>query len=175
MAETSRVIDSVKRGDDPIDTMLTLEAFTHVYLNNVQRYARALGANLSPNVFSGGNLEMLFSGNGDELTRLDQKELDSVLSFSVTFVTCDCESSPFCGCPERNFSRWIIDQRVEGLEPKAIVERMSTFGVHAYSGDIINYLDQVVRIMESIEAIAAIFNRKDLARRAAYVRARVEG
>ncbi|MDD1721608.1 MAG: DUF5814 domain-containing protein [Euryarchaeota archaeon] len=175
MAETSRITESIKRGDDPVDIMLTLEAFTHVYLNNVQRYARALGLNLSPNVFSGGNLETLFSGNGDELTRLDQTELDSVLSFSVTFVTCECESSPFCGCPERNFSRWIIDQRVEGLEPKAIVERMGTFGVHAYSGDIINYLDQVVRIMESIEAIAAIFKRKDLARRAAYVRARVEG
>ncbi len=175
MAETSRIIESVKRDDDPVETMLALESFTHVYLNNVQRYARALGVNVSSNVFSGGNLEMLFSGNGDELTRLEQKELDNVLSFSVSFVNCECESSPFCGCPERNFSRWIIEQRLDGCEPQAIVERMRTFGVHAYAGDIIGYLDQVVRIMESIEAIAAIFNRKDLARRAASVLSRVEG
>ncbi len=118
---------------------------------------------------------MLFSGNGDELTRLDQKELESVLSFSTSFVTCECESSPFCGCPERNFSQWLIDQRIEGREPHAIVDAMSTFGVHAYSGDIINYLDQVVRIMESIEATAVIFNRKDIARRAASVKSHVEG
>ncbi|MGZ4901924.1 MAG: DUF5814 domain-containing protein [Halobacteriota archaeon] len=175
MAETSSMTESVQRGDNPVDIMLALETFTHVYLNNVQRYARALGVNLSPNVFSGGNLEMLFSGSGDELTRLDQKELDSILAFSVTFVTCRCESSPFCGCPERNFSRWLIDQRLEGLEPEAIVDHMVTFGVHAYAGDVINYLDQVVRIMESIEAIAKIFNRNDLARRAAFVKAHVEG
>jgi helicase len=118
---------------------------------------------------------MLFSGNSDELTYLDQKELDGVLAFSVAFVDCSCEGSPFCGCPERNFSKWVIEQRVAGLDPGEIVERMSEFGVHAYSGDVLNYLDQVVRLMESIAKMATILNKTDTARQALSIRSQIEG
>jgi helicase len=165
----------VEKGDAPFDMLLRLQVFTQVYLNNVQRYAKALRVNVSPNVFSGGNLEMLFSGNGDELTYLEQKELDSVLAFSVAFVDCSCEGSPFCGCPERNFSKWVIDQRVAGLDPVEIVERMSEFGIHAYSGDVLNYLDQAVRLMESIAKMATILNKTDIAHQALRIRSQIEG
>jgi len=170
-----QMAESVKKGDAPFDMLLKLQVFTQVYLNNVQRYAKALRANVSPNVFSGGNLEMLFSGNGDELTYLEQKELDSVLAFSVAFVDCGCEASPFCGCPERNFSKWIIEQRVAGLDPVEIVEQMSEFGIHAYSGDVLNYLDQAVRLMESIAKMATILNETDIARQALRIRLQIEG
>ncbi|MGA3198983.1 MAG: DUF5814 domain-containing protein [Halobacteriota archaeon] len=170
-----QMAEAVKKGDAPFDTLLKLQVFTQAYLNNVQRYAKALRVNVSPNVFSGGNLEMLFSGNGDELTYLEQKELDSVLAFSVAFVDCSCEGSPFCGCPERNFSKWVIDQRVAGLDPVETVERMSEFGIHAYSGDVLNYLDQAVRLMESIAKMATILNKTDMARQALRIRSQIEG
>jgi helicase len=130
---------------------------------------------MSPNVFSGANLDMLFSGAGDELTYLDQTELESVVSFSIEFVNCDCKDSPFCGCPEKSFSRWLIERRMDGLEPREIVEKMSAFGVHTYSGDMLGYLDQVVRIVESIEAISKIFNKKALTLEASKIRSQIEG
>jgi len=175
IAEAVQLVESVKKGESPFDILLKLHVFTTVYLNDVQRFAQALGVNVSPNVFSGGNLEMLFSGSGDELTYLDQKALESVLAFSIAFVDCDCKESPFCGCPERSFSRWVIEQRVSGLDPADIVERMSAFGVHAYSGDVLNYLDQAVRLMESIEAMATILHKKDIARQALLIKSQLEG
>ncbi len=175
MKEASIIIQSVIDGIAPIEAALKLEIFTQVYLNNVQRYAAAMGVNMSPNVFSGANLDMLFSGAGDELTYLDQTELESVVSFSIEFVNCDCKDSPFCGCPEKSFSRWLIERRMEGLEPREIVEKMSAFGVHAYSGDMLGYLDQVVRILESIEAISKIFNKKALTLEASKIRSQIEG
>ncbi|HYA33057.1 MAG TPA: DUF5814 domain-containing protein [Candidatus Bathyarchaeia archaeon] len=173
--EAVQIIESVMKGDLPCDLLLKLHVFTQVYLNNVQRYAKALRVNVSPNVFSGGNLEMLFSGKGDELTHLGQKELDSVLAFSVTFVDCTCEESPFCGCPERNFSKWVIGQRVAGLDPGEIVERMSEFGVHAYAGDVLNYLDQAVRLTESIAEIAAILKKTETEQQARAIKVQIEG
>jgi len=173
--EAVQIVESVQKGDAPFDILLKLQVFTQVYLNNVQRYAKALRANVSPNVFGGGNLEMFFSGNGDELTYLEQKDLDSLLAFSVAFVNCSCEWSPFCGCPERNFSKWVIEQRVAGLDPSEIVERMSEFGVHAYSGDVLNYLDQAVRLMESVAKMANILNKMDIAGQALKIRSRIEG
>jgi superfamily II helicase len=98
-----------------------------------------------------------------------------VLAFSVAFVDCDCEGSPFCGCPERRFSRWVIEKRLDGLEPADIVERMSAFGVHAYSGDVLNYLDQAVRLMESIEAMATILKKEGVAREAHTLKSQIEG
>jgi helicase len=155
--------------------VLKLHVFTAVYLNEVQRMAQALGVNMSPNVFSGGNLEMFFSGSGDELTHLDQKALESVIAFSIAFVDCDCKDSPFCGCPERSFSKWMIEQRLSGHDPADIVEQMSGFGVHAYSGDVLNYLDQAVRLMESIEAMATILLKNDVARQALQIKLQLEG
>jgi helicase len=175
MKEASIIIQSVIDGISPIETALKLEVFTQVYLNNVQRYATAIGVIMSPNVFSGANLDMLFSGAGDELTYLDQTELESVVSFSIEFVNCDCKDSPFCGCPEKSFSRWLIERRMDGLEPREIVEKMSAFGVHTYSGDMLGYLDQVVRIVESIEAISKIFNKKALTLEASKIRSQIEG
>jgi putative ATP-dependent RNA helicase len=169
------MVESVKKCQAPLDIVLSLQVFTQVYFNDVQRLTRALGVHISPNVFSGGNLEMFFSGNGDELTYLDQKTLDSIIAFSAAFVGCGCEGSPFCGCPERNFSKWVIDQRVKGLDPAEIVRKMSAFGIHAYSGDVLNYLDQVVRLMESIEAMAAILNKQDVQLEALEIKAQIEG
>lgn len=65
--------------------------------------------------------------------------------------------------------------RIDGLEPREIVERMSTYGVHAYSGDLLGYLDQIARILESIELIAQIFNKKALALEASKLRSQIEG
>jgi putative ATP-dependent RNA helicase len=175
MKEASIIIQSIMDEIPPIETALKLGIFTQVYLNNVQRYATAIGVNMSSNVFSGANLDMLFSGAGDELTYLDQKELESIVSFSIEFVNCDCKDSPFCGCPEKSFSRWLIEMRIDGLEPREIVERMSTYGVHAYSGDLLGYLDQIARILESIELIAQIFNKKALALESSKLRSQIEG
>ena len=118
---------------------------------------------------------MFFSGNGDELTYLEQKTLESIIAFSVAFVGCNCEGSPFCGCPERNFSRWIIDQRVAGFDPAEIVKKMSAFGIHAYPGDVLNYLDQVVRLLESVEGMAAILNKQAVQLEALKIKAQIEG
>jgi len=173
--EAVQIVESVKKGQPPLDIVLKLHVFTAVYLNDVQRMAQALGVNMSPNVFSGGNLEMFFSASGDELTYLDQKALDSVIAFSIAFVDCDCKDSPFCGCPERSFSKWVIEQRVSGHDPADIVEEMSSFGVHAYSGDVLNYLDQAVRLMESIAAMATILRKNDIARQALQIKLQLEG
>jgi len=175
MKEASIIIQSILDEIPPIEIALTLAIFTQVYLNNVQRYATAVGVNVSSNVFSGANLDMFFSGAGDELTHLDQKEFESIVSFSIEFVNCDCKDSPFCGCPERSFSRWLIEMRKDGLEPREIIEQMSLYGVHAYSGDLLGYLDQIVRILESIEAISEIFDKKALALEASKLRSQIEG
>jgi helicase len=173
--EAVQIVESVKKGLPPLDIVLKLHVLTAVYLNDVQRMAQALGANMSPNVFSGGNLEMFFSGSGDELTHLDEKAYESVIAFSIAFIDCDCDESPFCGCPERSFSKWVIERRMSGCDPADIVEQMSAFGVHAYSGDILNYLDQTVRLMESIEAMATILRKNDIARQALQIKLQLEG
>jgi superfamily II helicase len=52
---------------------------------------------------------------------------------------------------------------------------MSPFGVHAYRGDVLTYLDQVVRFMESIEAMATILNKRDIQLEALDIKTQIEG
>jgi helicase len=45
----------------------------------------------------------------------------------------------------------------------------------AYQGDLINYLDQAVRYLEAIEALAKVLDKPEAAREAAELRKRIEG
>jgi len=47
--------------------------------------------------------------------------------------------------------------------------------MYAYQGDLINWLDQMVRYLEAIEVVAVVLGREDAAREAAERRRRVEG
>ncbi|HNX10271.1 MAG TPA: DUF5814 domain-containing protein, partial [Methanothrix sp.] len=44
-----------------------------------------------------------------------------------------------------------------------------------YQGDLINWLDQMVRYLEAVEAVAKVLGREAVAKEAAERKARVEG
>ncbi|MDM7934352.1 MAG: DUF5814 domain-containing protein, partial [Methanothrix sp.] len=111
-----------------------------------------------------------------ELRSLERKIQDQCLAFARDFMRCTCREAPYCGCVERAVSLRILELRAEGSSPATIIDEFSDrYGIYAYQGDLINYLDQVVRYLEAIEAVADVLGRRDLAEKAADIRKRIEG
>jgi helicase len=166
--------DSVLVEQDPIVTVSNLEFFDSVYYKYANRISSALNVNLPSRVFQGASLDILFEG--ENMDKLDITLRDQLFEFAADFLTCNCRDSPYCGCAERKFSEKIISIRAEGYEPEGIVKKLEhLYGVTAYPGDVLGYLDNVVRNLEAVEMIARAYSKRDIAAKARNLRKLVEG
>ncbi|MCG2727912.1 MAG: DUF5814 domain-containing protein [Candidatus Methanoperedenaceae archaeon] len=63
-----------------------------------------------------------------------------------------------------------------GLSPDGIIgEQTSQYGVYAYAGDVLGYLDGAARALEAVELIAESYGKKELGEKARALRERMEG
>lgn len=138
-----------------------------VYIKNARRLSSRMDRNMPRNVFSGAALDILY--NTDEVEKVDAATRDQLIDFITDFLDCDCDDAPYCGCPERKFVRYLIELRREGMSPSRIVESLEAeYGLYAYEGDVLDFLDSSVRSLEAIEEVAdtlAEYETRDEARR----------
>ena len=140
-----------------------------IYIKNHQQIASQLETSFPRGAFKGATLDILFQGEG--LAKLDDATRDRVLEFAEDFLDCDCEANPHCGCPERKFVRYLLELREEGLGPDAIVDVMGDdYMLYAYPGDVLSFLDDSVRTLEAVEALAGVDGHGEAGERARKVR-----
>lgn len=145
-----------------------------IYLKNHRHIASQLDTSIPKRAFAGATLDLLFQGEG--MSKLDTATRERVLAFSEDFLDCRCESNPFCGCPERKFIRYLLELRREGHSPESIIDIMSEeYLVYAYPGDILTFLDDSVRTLEAIEALAEVESRDATAEAAAHRKFELSG
>jgi superfamily II helicase len=140
-----------------------------VYIKNHQQIASQLETSFPRGAFKGATLDILFQGEG--LAKLDDATRDRVLDFAEDFLDCGCEAHPHCGCPERKFVRYLLELREQGLGPDAIVDVMGEdYMLYAYPGDVLSFLDDSVRTLEAIEALAGVDSQQEAGGRARELR-----
>ena len=137
-----------------------------VYVKNHRHLGAQLETSFPRSAFSGATLDVLFQG--ENLAALDDATQDRVLDFAEDFLDCDCESNPYCGHPEEKFVRYLLELRAEGLGPEAMVDVMTDdYMVYAHAGDVLSFLDDAVRTLDAVEALADVEGYDEVARRAA--------
>jgi superfamily II helicase len=138
-----------------------------VYLKNARRISRQMDRNMPRGIFHGAALDILY--NTDEIEKVDSATRDQLMEFVTDFLDCGCDDAPYCGCAERKFVRHVIELRRQGMSPSRIVESLEAdYGLYAYEGDVLDFLDTTVRSLEAIEEVAdtlAEYEARDEARR----------
>ncbi|WP_410765873.1 DUF5814 domain-containing protein [Haloferax sp. DFSO60] len=131
-----------------------------IYLKNHRQIVSQLDTNIPKRVFSGATLEVLYSGEG--LSKVDDATRDRLLDFAQDFMDCEDADDIYTGYPERKFIAYLLDLRAQGLGPDAIVDVMSDeYMVYAYPGDILSFLDDAVRTLESVESLAGVEKNRE--------------
>lgn len=144
---------------EPLDILTQLETLNSVYFHLSDYHEKVFGSGIDT-VFS----EEVFS-------RLNDRRRNTLLEFAKEFMTCSCKASPYCGCAEKRFSAKVIELCADGLSPHEIIEYLAKqYGVYAYEGDVLNYLDNAARNLEAIELIAGIYGREELMNKARKLR-----
>ncbi len=139
----------------PLDIAVELEAFEAVYFRGAERLSRIIGVSVPSRVFSPASLDIAFSG--ESIAKMDHSMQDQFLSFSTEFLDCTCDDAPFCGCPQRKFSKRVIAYRLQGKDPHAVSRAIAAdYSLSSFEGDILGYLDRTVRNLDAIYEIARI-------------------
>ena len=161
--------------DNPLDIVLDIEKFENVYLSNrfIKAFERNMDFYISSKLFSSSVKRILFSG--DYIGILNSNLENKLVNVEKDFMLCDCLTL-YCGCLERNVSNHIIERRLQGWSPKQISnEFMNNYELNLYSGDIYNWLDQVIRILEAIKRIAKSQNFNRVYRNCKEIIQKIEG
>ena len=166
--------DAVLMDHDPLAIITNLEFFDGVYFKYVARISAALNVNLPSRVFQGASLDILFEG--ENMGKLDISLREQLFDFASEFLACSCRDSPYCGCAERKFSEKIIMIRTEGYDPAGIVRKIENlYGITAYPGDVLGYLDSAVRNLDAVEMIAKTYSKREIASEARRLKKEIEG
>jgi helicase len=138
-----------------LDIAVELESFEAVYFRGAERLSRIIGISVPSRVFSPASLDIAFSG--DAIAKMDHSMQEQFLDFSSEFLDCTCDDAPFCGCPQRKFSRRIMAYRLQDKDPHEISRAIaSDYSLSSFEGDILGYLDRTVRNLDAIHEIAKI-------------------
>jgi superfamily II helicase len=132
-----------------------------VYLKNHRQIAAQLDVSLPRSAFAGATLEVLYSGDG--LAKVDDATRERLLDFAEDFLDCDADAV-YTGHPERQFVRYLLDLRAQGLGPDAIVDVMGEdYTLYAYPGDVRSFLDDAIRTLEAAERLADVDGHEERA------------
>ncbi|MDD1754471.1 MAG: DUF5814 domain-containing protein, partial [Methanothrix sp.] len=171
--EVATIARMLGKGKSPLEVAVELESFEALYLKFAERISTKLHMQISQRVLHGSFLDLLSSS---DLRELENKIQRYCMDFSRDFLRCTCKEAPYCGCPQKNISLRILELRADGKSPEEIIDYFSDrYGMYAYQGDLINWLDQMVRYLEAIETVARVLGKADAAKEAGERKKRVEG
>lgn len=171
--EVETIARGLERGRSPLEVTVSLESFEDLYLKFAERISTKLRMQISQRALHGSFLDLL---NSADMRELENKIQKYCLDFARDFMRCTCKEAPYCGCPARNISLRILELRMVGKSPAEIIDDFSDrYGMYAYQGDLINWLDQMVRYLEAVEAVAKVLGKAETAKEAGERKRRVEG
>ncbi len=171
--QTFLIKNAVLEGRKPLDIVTELETLDAVYFKYASQLSDALGTDIPTRVFGAG-LDIVFSA--DSFAKLKENLRRTMLELAREFMSCTCKDSPYCGCAERKFSARVIELCAGGLSPDGVIAELTKqYGVYAYAGDVLGYLDGATRALEAVELIAGSYGKKELSEKARGLRERMEG
>lgn len=171
--QTNLIAKRIGKGRSALEVAVELEGFEAIYLKFAEHISTKLHMQVSQRALHGSFLDLLSSS---DLNQLERKIQRYCLDFVRDFLRCTCKESPYCGCVQKSISLSILDLRAEGKSPEEIIDYFSDrYGMYAYQGDLINYLDQMVRYLEAIGSVARVLGKPELAKEAEEWKKKIEG
>lgn len=150
----------------PLEIILNQEPFENAYLSArlSTHMSRVLKINISSRLLADSTLDII--SNPDNLVKYDPAYQEKIVNIQMEFFSCKCKEKPFCTCSQAELSHKILKYRMQKKDPVDISRRfLKDYDIHIYPGDIFNWLDSVIRLLEAMRRISSAFNQKEIADR----------
>ncbi len=172
--QSAFMVKSVKKGLPPRAIVVGSTQFERAYLSEKlqKQLERSSRRHTSVRFFDSEVLDLL-----SRPRRITSHWFREVVGrITSNLLRCRCKGSPHCDCPVRKLSERILDLRLSGSNPEEISKMIfSLYGIEAYPGDILEYLNDAVRSSEAVSRFSEVLKRPRLADRARNLTAKIVG
>jgi len=169
LEKAKNVQKALAKGIDPLNLALELHPLENVYIaSNVHSVLeRAFGTKFSTRVFSGSTLDVMDASIGGMHKRLPKWVLELFVKWSRTFFNCNCDESPYCNCAQQKIGQYLVRLRRQGNTPRRMTQLLQkNYSFFVYDGDVFDWLDGLVHILDGISRVAKALNHQNLAKKA---------
>ncbi|UCE11154.1 MAG: DEAD/DEAH box helicase [Candidatus Thorarchaeota archaeon] len=164
----SRGYDVLKASEslDVLDIAISLDTFENVYLSSRLQgeVDTAFRTHMPTRLFSGvfadlTDLKKPTGGSG----RLPKWVFEVFGKWTTDFFNCGCRDFPECDHGKIKLGKWIVERRLEGLNPSVIARKLiNSYELWAYPGDLFSWLDSLIHNLNAVKRIAAVAGKTDL-------------
>jgi helicase len=154
------------RSDAAQELSVRFEPLDNVYLSpRLQaEIERAFRTKFATRLFAGAILNLMSTQYNRRTKRLPRWILQTFSKWTLTFFNCKCKESPFCDHGQWNLSRTILSMRFRGMTPSQISTAfLREYDLFIFPGDIFDFLDNQVHILQGIQRVAETLERFELA------------
>ena len=146
-----------------LEIAILMEPFENIHLapRLIGFMEKALKTRVSSRLFNSSALELLDSASV-RVAKLDKHVLATLMQWSQLFFNCGCPDTPYCDHGVINVNKLLLQLRFNGYGPKAISSYIEKkFGLYAYPGDILRWLESLLHRLEGIQKITAALSDHD--------------
>ncbi|MHA1960540.1 MAG: DUF5814 domain-containing protein [Candidatus Thorarchaeota archaeon] len=151
---------------DVLSIAIQLDTFENVYLSSKLQgeVDTAFRTHMPTRVFSGvfadlTDLQRPTGGAG----RLPKWVFEVFGKWTTQFFNCGCRDFPECNHGKVKLGKWIVERRLEGLNPAAIARKLiNSFELWVYPGDLFSWLDSLIHNLNAVKRIAAVAGKTDI-------------
>ncbi|MHA1368570.1 MAG: DEAD/DEAH box helicase [Promethearchaeota archaeon] len=163
----------------PLDLATSLKPLKNVYVtksivSELMRYKSGRPM-LSSKFFDGPVLDFLSLGGGaggsgyqiysrSKRKKLSRFAITILTRWATEIFTCDCEDRPYCSHGINSLANIILQLRYKNkMHPRQIsIHLKKYYEILIYTGDIYDFLDNVIHGLEAVQRFASILKREKL-------------
>ncbi|UCC19101.1 MAG: hypothetical protein JSV62_13525, partial [Promethearchaeota archaeon] len=158
--ESLEIIEKLQnKSESPLDIALDLESLRNVYLS--KNIVAGLSKNInmryfSNNLFSASVLSLMNAEYVRKRKTFSRDFIDFITKLTSEIFNCNCKDNPYCDCAQLNLEKLILNLRVkENMKIEEISNYLAEeYKILIFKGDLIDYLENLIYSLESIQNIA---------------------
>ncbi len=97
---------------------------------------------------------MSASLKGKEATELSKWCLNVFAKWTQEFFSCNCSENPYCSCGAINIGKYLVNERIRGLNINQISGSLTYYELLIYPGDVLSFLNTIIHELEGIQRIS---------------------
>ncbi|MHA1822173.1 MAG: DEAD/DEAH box helicase [Promethearchaeota archaeon] len=141
----------------PLEIAMELNPFNNIYVSNAvsNEIKKASRGKVNTNqLFSNSTLSLLSADLYHSKRSLSKYIIDVISVWTKEIFNCGHKDSPYCNCGRKNIERRILEYRLLGDYPQAIIKKLNKeLFLKVYMGDLFDYFDSLIHNLKIIYKI----------------------
>jgi len=156
-AKTLKIVSGLHSKEHFLSIALEISAPQNIYLSKkLHSYLeKNYHMRFSTRLINSPVLDVMSASlKGKEATELSKWCLNVFAKWTQKFFSCNCSENPYCNCGAINIGKYLVNERIRGLNINQISASLTYYELLIYPGDVLSFLNTIIHELEGIQRIS---------------------